>query len=39
MARSTKSEKIIQEQGRVNDLIGTVLRKKAAKLIIDSIAQ
>lgn len=32
-------QKIIQEQGRVNDLLGTVLRKKAAKLIIDSIAQ
>lgn len=32
-------QKIIQEQGRINDLIGTVLRKKAAKLIIDSIAQ
>ncbi len=32
-------QKIIQEQGRVNDLIGTVLRKKAARLIIDSIAK
>lgn len=32
-------QKIIQEQGRVNDLIGTVLRKKAARFIIDSIAK
>lgn len=32
-------QKIIQEQGRIGDLIATIARKKAAKLIVDSIAE
>ena len=31
-------QKIIKEQGRINDLAATVLRKKTAQFIIDSIA-
>lgn len=32
-------QKIIQEQGRIGDLAGTIVRKKAAKLVVDSIAE
>ena len=32
-------QKIIQEQGRIGDLAGTIVRKKAAQLIVDSIAE
>lgn len=32
-------QKIIQEQGRIGDLAATILRKKAAKLIVDSVAE
>jgi trigger factor len=31
-------QKIIKEQGRINDLAATVLRKKTAQFIIDNIA-
>ena len=31
-------QKIIKEQGRIGDLAATVLRKKTAQFIIDSIA-
>lgn len=32
-------QKIIQEQGRIGDLAATIVRKKAAQLIVDSIAE
>lgn len=32
-------QKIIQEQGRIGDLAATILRKKAAQLIVESIAK
>lgn len=32
-------QKIIQEQGRIGDLAATILRKKAARLIVESIAE
>lgn len=38
-ATALQVQKIIKEQGRVGDLASTILRKKAAKLIVDSIAE
>lgn len=38
-ATPVEVQKIIQEQGRIGDLVATILRKKAAKLIVDSIAE
>lgn len=38
-ATPVQVKKIIQEQGRVGDLASTVLRKKAAKVIIDNLAE
>ncbi|WP_110953404.1 trigger factor [Anaerosinus massiliensis] len=38
-ATALQVQKIIQEQGRIGDLVATIQRKKAAKLIVDSIAE
>ena len=32
-------QSIIQQQGRINDLINTVVRKKAVQIILDNVAQ
>lgn len=37
-ATAKQVQKIIQEQGRIGDLVATIMRKKAAKLIVDSVA-
>jgi len=37
-ATAQQVQKIIQEQGRIGDLVATIQRKKAAKVIVDSIA-
>lgn len=38
-ATAQQVQKIIQEQGRIGDLVATIQRKKAAKVIVDSIAE
>lgn len=38
-ATAKQVQKIIKEQGRIGDLAATILRKKAAKLIVDSVAE
>lgn len=38
-ATAAQVQKIIQEQGRIGDLVATIQRKKAAKFIVDSIAE
>jgi trigger factor len=38
-ATAQQVQKIIQEQGRIGDLVATIQRKKAAKVIVDSIAK
>ncbi|MDF2564109.1 MAG: Trigger factor [Massilibacillus sp.] len=38
-ATAGQVQKIIQEQGRIGDLVATIQRKKAAKLIVDSITE
>lgn len=32
-------QSIIQQQGRINDLINIVVRKKAVQIILDNVAQ
>ncbi len=38
-ATAGQVQKIIQEQGRIGDLVATIQRKKAAKVIVDSITE
>jgi trigger factor len=38
-ATAAQVQKIISEQGRIGDLMATIMRKKAAQFIVDQIAE